>query len=199
MSKIDARRATTLGNLVKEARLIARRSLEECAAVVGITSQTFTQIEDGTYPISLPELEALAIYLKVPMGYFWGSDQLNSQADPQFSDFINLRHRVVGVLLRQLRLRARKSVEELAESLQVDVSVIEQYETGHAAIPFLHLEQLSRLLDVSVVHFTDDERGPLGRHEQSNSCINNLLVFLLTCRRLFLNRGTLVIWRQHTN
>jgi hypothetical protein len=32
-------------------------------------------------------------------------------------------------------------------------------------IPYLHLEQLSRALEVTVTHFVDEEHGPLARHE----------------------------------
>jgi transcriptional regulator with XRE-family HTH domain len=158
------RRAKKLGELIQDAREFAGQTTGDCAAVVGVSQEQFEQAEKGEYDISLPELEALAIFLGVPMGHFWGSEKLTVEPEPDYAQMISLRHRVVGVILRQLRLQSRKTHEELAEVLGVDVDLIQSYESGRTSVPYLHLEQLCRAMGAGVDQFME-QRGPLGRHE----------------------------------
>lgn len=166
MSDDNSARASLLGELIREARTRAGRSPEQCAQVIDITPEEFEQAEKGDFLLSLPDLEALAIYLGIPMGYFWGTASLEdafSRVD--YRNLIELRHRVIGVLLRQLRLNERRTQKELAAALGIDRKLVRQYETGRVSIPYLHLEQLSEQLGVTIEYFVDNQRGPLGRHE----------------------------------
>jgi transcriptional regulator with XRE-family HTH domain len=165
MSELNTARAKMLGELVQKAREHYGRTKKECAAVLGLTATTYNQIESGEYPISLPQLEAIALYLNLPMGYFWGSEPLKTETEIDFTSLIDLRHRVIGVLLSQQRLRNRQTIAELAEAIGVAEDTIKAYEMGQEPIPYLHLEQLCRQLKVSVSYFLDDPHGPLGRHE----------------------------------
>lgn len=165
MSKQYKARAKVLGNLIREARLHASRSVEDCAQVLSMTPETFTQAEEGDYLVSLPDLEALALYFRVPMGFFWGSDSLDNLGNIDYSNLLNLRNRVLSVMLRQRRLKARQSTSALAEATDIPESEIKAYESGSKPIPYLHLEQLSKALGLMVDDFVEDERGPLGRHE----------------------------------
>jgi transcriptional regulator with XRE-family HTH domain len=165
MSNQDPTRAQMLGNLIRDARLYAGREPEETAVVLGLSPETYEQVEMGNYAISLPELEVLALFFKVPMGYFWGRDELAQARSVDYQTLIALRHRVVGVLLRQLRLQARQSQQDLADALNLPVTTIAAYESGQTAVPYLHLETLCRHLNVPLAHFVDDQHGPLGRHE----------------------------------
>jgi transcriptional regulator with XRE-family HTH domain len=166
MSNNNSARSKKLGDLIKSARERAGRSPEECAEVINVSPDEYVKAEMGEFHISLPDLEALAIYLRIPMGYFWGTESLDdtlSRVD--YDNLIQLRHRVIGVLLRQLRLRERRTQKELAEAIDIDRGLIRQYETGRVSIPFLHLEQLGQQLGVSIEYFADGKLGPLGRHE----------------------------------
>ncbi len=166
MSDRNSARAQKLGDLIKKARENATRSQEECSRMLGISTEQFDQAEKGEYLISLPDLESLSIYLKVPIGYFWGSEKLKPVSSPaDFANLMDLRHRVIAVLLRQLRLDERKTQKELAEAIGIDRKEMREYETGKVAIPYLYLEQLSQQLGVTIEYFVDIKRGPLGRHE----------------------------------
>lgn len=165
MTDLDPTRAQMLGNLIREARLYAGREPEECAGVLGLTPEAYEEVETGAHPVSLPDLEVLALYLKVPMGYFWGRDELVQPRPVDYQSLITLRHRVIGVMLRQLRLQARQTPKDFAAALGVDEATIAAYETGSTAVPYLHLETLSRYLDIPITYFVDDQHGPLGRHE----------------------------------
>lgn len=165
MSELNPERAKMLGGLVEKAREHFGRTKKECAAVLDVKPAEYSKIEAGEYPVSLPQLEALALYLNIPMGYFWGSEPLKTEADIDFPNLIALRHRVIGVLLSQQRLRTRLSLADLAQALELDEELLKAYEMGTEPIPYLHLEQLCHQLDVSVNYFLDDLHGPLGRHE----------------------------------
>lgn len=165
MSEVDADRARFLGELVQTARLRTGRSPEDCAQVLGISPEAFGQMESGETSPSLPDLEILAMYLKVPMDHFWGGEQPPESRPVDYSGYVFLRQRIIGALLRQARIQARRSVEEVAGKVDVSPSRIEAYEAGTEAIPFLQLEQITRYLDVPMSQFSDDRHGPLAQHE----------------------------------
>ncbi len=165
MSEMHTDRAHRLGTLIQEARLHAERTVEDCARQLGIDTATYEAIEAGEAPISLPELEVIALYLDVPMAYFWGSESLPAHRARDYGSMVSLRHRVIGVLLRQHRLEAGRSLEELADETGISAESLTAYESGNTPVPYLHLEQLSRALDLSVDAFVDASVGPLGKHE----------------------------------
>lgn len=165
MNDADKLRAQKLGSLIQAAREHNGRSTAETAAVLGIETAVYEEIEQGTSLVSLPDLEALALFLKVPMGYFWGSDQLRQEKPVDYDSLTALRHRVIGVLLRQLRLKNRLSHQEIAQELGLKPATIKAYESGERPIPYLHLEKLCQILEVPITHFIEDGRGPLKRHE----------------------------------
>ena len=165
MAKTNSKRAQILGGLIKDAREHIGRSEEDCAVVLGLTPDKYKEVEAGKQAISLPELEAIALYLNIPMGYFWGSEPLPNKQDLNYASLLTLRHRVIGVLLNQLRLRAKKSHEEISEKTGISVENLKAYELGQKSIPYLELELLCKELNESIDVFLDDVNGPLGRHE----------------------------------
>ena len=173
MDEKSSMRARILGVLIQDARRHAGRSVEQCARAVNLTPEQFQEAEQGGRVLSLPELEVLAIYLNVPMAHFWGAKTLNDTPEPDYADILALRQRIVGGLLKQARLDAGRSKEEVAEQLGVSPETLDRYEQGQDQIPFLHLEETARFLDVSMDYFLDDERGPLGRHEAQNEMNRN--------------------------
>ena len=64
-------RAKKLGVLVRDVRQASGESLQECAQALGVSEETFEAYELGERSPSLPELEALAYYLNVPVEHFW--------------------------------------------------------------------------------------------------------------------------------
>ncbi len=164
-NEVDAARAQKLGFLIQEAREHNGRSPEEVAAILGLDTAAYEEVEQGANHVSLPDLEALALFLNVPMAYFWGSGSLPAIKRIDYNNLTTLRHRVIGVLLRQQRLREKLSAADLAEQTGLEPDTIESYEMGEQPIPFLHLEKLSQALSVSVTHFVENEYGPLRRHE----------------------------------
>ncbi len=165
MAKIDNKRAEILGGLIKDAREYAGRTPKDCALILGIIPAKYQKIESGNQAVALPELEALALYLDIPMGYFWGSEPLTRQQEIDYASLLTLRHRVIGVLLNQLRLRTKKSQEEVSKETGIPVANLKAYEVGQKPIPYLELELLCKELDGSIDMFLDEVNGPMGRHE----------------------------------
>jgi transcriptional regulator with XRE-family HTH domain len=165
MAEQDNNRAQMLGSLIQDARSHAGRSVEDCATALHISPEDFRKAEQGEYVVSLPQLEVLAIYLDVPMAHFWGTHTLPEPQPRDFSQLISLRDKIIGGLLRHVRLEAGRSPQEVAAEIGISPGQIEAYERGAAAVPYLQLEKLARYFDVPLDYFLDDARGPLSRHE----------------------------------
>ncbi len=164
-SKEHQAKSIILGELIKNAREHVRRSPADCAAILNLTVDEYNALEKGERAVSLPDLELLALFLKVSMGYFWGSDKLDDLGQIDYGQMLTLRNRVVGITLRQKRLKARKSTKAMAEAVGISVKEIEAYETGNTPVPYLHLEEISKFLGVPLNDFVENEAGPLKRHE----------------------------------
>jgi transcriptional regulator with XRE-family HTH domain len=158
-------RAEFLGGLIGEARLAAGCTVEECAAAINMRIPDFESLEAGNHIASLPELEVLAIYLKVPMAYFFGNATAIVQSEMDYSSYLALRQMMIGTMLGQVRIKANLSVEELAEDTGIAVNQLLAYETGQYPIPYFELETLAARLDASIKVFVDDEYGPLAENE----------------------------------
>jgi len=70
---------------------------------------------------------------------------------------LNLRNRMIGVLLRDARTQAGRTKQECADFLGVPVSTITAYEEGRKPISLPELEVLAFFLDVPIQHFWDRE------------------------------------------
>jgi transcriptional regulator with XRE-family HTH domain len=158
-------RTKKLGVLIRDARLAARRSPEECAKALGVTKRMLRRYEEGERAPSLPEIEILAYFLKVPMEHFWAKASLSegtSPAEPlDLPQWIQLRQRIIGALLRQERTAANVSIRSLAKGTGVSGARIKAYELGRHPIPVPELELLLAGLSSRMDVFLD-HGGPIG-------------------------------------
>jgi len=88
-----------VGALLRQARLAANRTQQECAELVGVSDSTISAYEYGQSPISLAELEALSDFLDVPLDTFLDQEHnplsktvSKSEAAPSSEDAIGLSH-----------------------------------------------------------------------------------------------------------
>jgi len=99
---VAALRQRIIGALLRQARQSARLELAEAAQSVGLTPARLSAYELGQDPIPLPELEALAARLGVPMDHFleeqgpvgeWDSTRRAferfSQLPPELREFVS--------------------------------------------------------------------------------------------------------------
>jgi len=162
-----------LGVLIRDARLAAGKTQEACASFLGISASRFSDVEYGERPLSLPEVEALAYLLNVPLKHFWGHHLLeaNGKSQVPMKELLTLRNRVIGVLLRQARLAAGETQGECAAAIGAPGSRISAYEHGQIAIPLAELDTLAGFLNVSLEHFVDEEYSPLGKKMRQNRAL----------------------------
>ncbi len=174
MTKEAARtiRRKIVGVLLRQARNEAGKTLKDCAEILDISSSTLSACERGQRDLSLPELEALAFFLDVPLEFLINSQQApqeESQADFPGPAVLDIRHRIIGVKLRQARLDLDMSQKDLAKELDIPSSRMSQYEHGQKPIPLSELEQMADVLEVSLKHFLDKGIGTVGKQQQRES------------------------------
>jgi transcriptional regulator with XRE-family HTH domain len=175
-------RAKIIGALIRDARLEAQKTIDECSGIIGVSAQDFEAYELGDKAISLPELEAVAYYLHVPLDHFWDRETLvakeGDKKTPNMLILIRIRNRMVGAMLRQARLEAQISLQELAEHLDIETSKLEAYELGMEPVPLPMLEHLSGVLNRSIREF-QDQKGPVGAWNAQQRAIHDFLVLPL--------------------
>jgi transcriptional regulator with XRE-family HTH domain len=162
-----------LAIMISDARRVSNRSAEESAAVIGVSVGEFQSIEQGKTALSLPQLEALACFLDIPLEHFWGNKVMVESKifqDAAANQALRrLRDRYLGTRLRQLRTEASLSPEALAEKTSLSSETIQQYESGKVSIPLPALESVVRALNARIEDVFD-QSGPIGewRTRQQN-------------------------------
>jgi len=171
-------RSKKLGLLIRDARLTARRSVQECAQATGIKAGLFRAYEEGRRAPSLPELEALVFFLDLPLDHFWGSQAKSEAASRHekldLSKLLMVRQRKIGALLRQERMTASVSIRNLAHETGISASRIKAYELGERPIPLPELEILVKTLGGRVESFFD-RSGPIGQWMLSEEAVQHFL------------------------
>ncbi len=152
-------KAKMLGVLLRDARLAADKTPKECAEAVGISEDEYLGWEFGRGSPSLPELEILAWFLEVPVSHFWGSKTISAQREERQvprDDFVALRQRVIGALLRKARKKARISQEDLAKAVGISPDRIMAYEFGLEPIPMTELSTIASAVGVTLSYFLEN-------------------------------------------
>jgi len=171
-----ALRAKIIGVLLRDARIAAVKAPKDCADLLGISASAYSAFELGKKSLSLPELELLSYYLDIPLSHFWG-DELMSSAPERASDvnsdeLIKLRHRIIGLQIRQARTANGIALKELAAAVGVPSSRIKSYEFGEQPIPVPELETLAWVLGTKIDYFFE-RQGPVGEWDASRRAYDN--------------------------
>lgn len=157
-------RAKMMGVLLRDARESAARTIEDCARLLHITPEQMQSWEYGDDAPSLPQLELLAYYLDVPVSHFWGmqTSTLNRANSDQIQpEYISLRNRMVGALLRQAREEIKFSLEQVSQQTHIDVATLTAYELGDIPTPMPILLILSDIYRKSLNYFLETS-GQIG-------------------------------------
>jgi transcriptional regulator with XRE-family HTH domain len=179
-------RTKKLGVLIRDARLSARRSVQECADALGIRTGLFRSYEEGENSPSLPELEALVFYLGLPLDHFWSKKIKSASPSPikniDLQKVLAIRQRKIGALLRQERMNASISIRNLAAKTDIAGSRIKAYELGESPIPLPELEVLVTALGGRIETFFD-RHGPIGQWMLSEQAVKEFLEMPLELRQ----------------
>ncbi len=157
-------RAKKLGVLIKDARLFKGKTAQDCATALQMPAEMFAQFEMGITSPSLPQIEALAFYLDIPLDHFWGKEVMSEKeklrSDLDFDKLIELRQRMIGASIRQARMEAGLSSTDLADQTGLSEETLESYELGNQPIPLPLLETIVGHLNRSVQKFLASS-GPI--------------------------------------
>lgn len=170
-------REKKLGLLIRDARMAERRSIKECADAIGAKPGLFRAYEEGRRAPSLPELEALVYYLKLPISQFWGREIRSDSSSVEPLDtvrLIALRQRMIGALLRQERTNVNMSIRHLAAETGIKSARLTSYELGERAIPVPELESILSVLGSRIETFFD-QNGPVGQWMTSQRAMQKFI------------------------
>jgi transcriptional regulator with XRE-family HTH domain len=163
--KLITLRMHKLGVLLLDARRSTRRSIEDCAAAIGVSPETFQSFELGEAAPSLPQLEALAFYLDLPIEHFRGNEALSESSASQgvlnIDQLAQIRNRIIGTRIQMLRNERNISPDELATLTSISPEKLKAYEEGQEPISMPELETIADGLEARVESFFDDH-GTIG-------------------------------------
>jgi transcriptional regulator with XRE-family HTH domain len=151
-------RAKMLGVLIRDARLNAARTIEDCARLLSVEPSLIEAWEYGDEVPSLPQLELLAYYLDVPISHFWSQATMatdKAQKASAQSEYMQLRDRMIGALLHQAREEAGVELSDVAEQTQLPLETLQQYELGEISIPMSELSMLSSIVNRNMDYFLE--------------------------------------------
>jgi transcriptional regulator with XRE-family HTH domain len=170
--------AKKLGVLIRDARLAAGRTVTECARLAGVTNGIFRAWEEGRKAPSLPELEVLAYFLRLPLSHFWGQEAVSDDVQPteaaNFPALVDIRQRLLGALLRQQREKAGFTAPAFARQAGIPTARLRAYEQGERPIPLPELEGLVALLG-GQIEAMFDQSGPIGEWIAQQKAIQDFL------------------------
>ncbi len=142
-----------IGALIRQCRQNAGRSPEECAQFLQVEAQLLRDWEYGEQVPSLPHLELLTLFLT---GYAGPAPEGEAQdRQPPADEYMLLRQRLIGVLLRAARESTRQSVEDLGASTALDIELLIAYEMGKRMIPVNHLTALAQAVERDLSDFIE--------------------------------------------
>jgi len=171
-------RAKKLGVLLRDARLSSGKTMKECGEAIGVSGSTISSYEKGKSSPSLPELEMLAYFLKVPIGRFWKDIIISSEDVPLDQLDIEhtqaIRHRQIGKLLEEARLKLEITFDEITEKTGITYGRMKRFETGDSPVPLPELELLSNTLEFTLSDLFEIETD-VGKWIAAQSGINEFL------------------------
>jgi transcriptional regulator with XRE-family HTH domain len=162
-------RREKIGLLMRRAREMSGRTRKDCAAFLHITQAALAAYEESRREPSLPELEALAHYLRVPVHALLDESVSTALMAPRVNldvaEIIELRSHIIGARLKQARLNKGLAVKALAAEAGITTAKLAAYELGKRPAPITELERLATALDLSVDVLLDIGIGPLGESQ----------------------------------
>lgn len=153
--KLAAIQAKKIGLFLRKIREDKAHTQEECANWLNIELNTYQSIELGNQSPSLPQLESLAYFLNTSFDTLLKGPESITNSEYSFTREVNdqvvtLRNRVISVMLKQQRSQKSLTIEQLAESTQIQAEVLIDYESGTVPIPLTELEKIVDSLGVKL-------------------------------------------------
>lgn len=172
-------RSKKLGVLIRDARLALRRTIPECAKMIGVSPGIFRAWEEGRRAPSLPELEVLSFALKLPLHRFWSKETTSDDAVAtetlNLPALIGIRQRLIGALLRREREAAGIQLGTLSKQTGIPTGRLKAYELGERPISLPELEGLLSHLEGKIENLFD-QTGPIGSWLNQQNAMRDFLM-----------------------
>ena len=149
-----------LGIVIKNSRELRKRTVEECAQMMGIEPHTLEAYEAGTTSPPLPELEILAYYLELPIKYFFNSilmeDQPVFEHPKELTQFLSVRGKVISTRLKAFREQKNIPIKKMIANTTLSEEQYSRFEEGLDQIPLTNLQAFMYPLGCSLSEFLSD-------------------------------------------
>lgn len=147
---IDSALVTKRIRLIRKSKLLRKK---DCAKALGVSKETYRRYEDGSKPLSLPELELLGLFLGVTPVSLIDHNQSYEEISKLFQKdirphFLILRRKMIGALISASRKSKALSVEDLQQTTQINADNLYAYEKGNTPIPLADLFLICDYLDI---------------------------------------------------
>ncbi len=158
-------RGKILGVLIRQSRLAAEVTTEDCARYLSVKPQLIEAWELGERAPSLSQLEGLASCFKAPMS----DESLSAAVLPQAEqdEYMRIRQRLAGALLQSARRDQEASIEDISARTGLDADLLQRYEYGESVMPVHHLTALAQAVQRDLSYFTDSAGVSLRRASPS--------------------------------
>lgn len=142
-------------NRIKSIRKSKRRSIHDCARILGISKETYHSMEKGTTPISLPELELLAIFLSEDLSEILSSKQRPPSKDIFLNDdirlqFIKVRGKMLRALIALTREERAVSLTDIQQATHIPLETLEAFDQGASPLPIEDLVKICAYLEIPI-------------------------------------------------
>ena len=144
-------RRKLLGVLIRMCRLRAERSLDDCAKFMDIEPALIEAWEYGESEPSLPQLEALGQFFNGRATHRGGAAPAEER--PLQEEYMLLRGRIIGAMLRAARETSGKTLDELSASAGMEAEQLARFEFGELKLPVSGLTALAHALHLDMHYF----------------------------------------------
>ena len=153
-------RGRILGVLIRKWRIQAERSPSECAEFMRAAPQMIEAWEYGDSVPSWPQLELLSLYFNGRAAN--ARDGAVTRDNEAQIEYLLLRRRLIGALLRAARESVGWSIDELSARSSLEAEIIKRFELGEEMIPVSDLAALAQSLKRDLAYFTALPPAPPG-------------------------------------
>ena len=143
---------------LKNVRAWKRRSLRDCASVLGIAIEDYLKYEQGKAFPTLPELELLAIFFAFPPQFFIDPEgtpdkYLKNLSDEERPGFITLRNKMIRMKYLALKEKSGLTIEDIHKKTDIPLDTLTLYENENTAFKLEDLILIASCLDVPLKSF----------------------------------------------
>lgn len=162
---------------IKQVRTRKQQSIHNCAMILDISKVNYLKFENGEKPLSLPEIELLAIYLGIPLQNLFDEGPVKDDSLIILQDEVQPQYRILRQKMIRAKMNAEKanqelSIQDLHQETGIPLESLKFYENGDLPIPIHHLIKISKVLSLPMDAFFNQEimseSGASQQKDQSN-------------------------------